>query len=309
MSTTDLNILADAITFAMFVTIGGASSTPSHAPVATPCLAADHEGRFVRRRLVAVALAGVAVWPAAREGVNAAAGVDLDEQGDVIVPADELEMKARSRRRSRCGLAGRPARVPRSRRSGTDGDDRSGPDGGAPAAGDPAAVARRGGGDTATAAVVAATAVVTAPHAWRSPSPTVYPTPPSPDPTVYPTRRSTRARRWTRARRPTRHRRSIRTRASIRHPIRARSASRELARYRSSRDLDRQSPYTRDVSEQQTTRLRPVGGMAFFESLVHRFYEGVADDPVLLPLYPEPDDLAPARRRLTLFLAQYWGGP
>lgn len=49
--------------------------------------------------------------------------------------------------------------------------------------------------------------------------------------------------------------------------------------------------------------------MAFFEDLVDRFYDGVAGDPVLLRLYPEPDDLAPARRRLTLFLAQYWGGP
>ncbi|MDH4112529.1 MAG: globin [Actinomycetota bacterium] len=52
-----------------------------------------------------------------------------------------------------------------------------------------------------------------------------------------------------------------------------------------------------------------VGGMPFFERLVDRFYEGVAEDPVLLRLYPEPQDLAPARRRLTLFLAQYWGGP
>ena len=51
------------------------------------------------------------------------------------------------------------------------------------------------------------------------------------------------------------------------------------------------------------------GGLPFFEALVDRFYKGVALDPVLLPLYPEPDDLAPARRRLTLFLAQYWGGP
>ena len=32
-------------------------------------------------------------------------------------------------------------------------------------------------------------------------------------------------------------------------------------------------------------------------------------DDVLLPLYPEPDDLCGARRRLTLFLVQYWGGP
>jgi hemoglobin len=38
------------------------------------------------------------------------------------------------------------------------------------------------------------------------------------------------------------------------------------------------------------------------------FYEGVATDPILRPLYPEPD-LGGARHRLTLFLAQYWGGP
>ena len=63
------------------------------------------------------------------------------------------------------------------------------------------------------------------------------------------------------------------------------------------------------MSEQQVTVYDRVGGMAFFERLVDRFYEGVADDPVLLPLYPEPHDLAPARHRLTLFLAQYWGGP
>ena len=51
-----------------------------------------------------------------------------------------------------------------------------------------------------------------------------------------------------------------------------------------------------------------AGGMPFFEDLVARFYAGVAADPVLRPLYPEAD-LAPAQRRLTLFLAQYWGGP
>ena len=51
-----------------------------------------------------------------------------------------------------------------------------------------------------------------------------------------------------------------------------------------------------------------AGGMPFFESLVGRFYEGVANDPMLRPLYPEAD-LAGATRRLTLFLAQYWGGP
>jgi hemoglobin len=49
--------------------------------------------------------------------------------------------------------------------------------------------------------------------------------------------------------------------------------------------------------------------MAFFERLVDAFYEGVATDDVLLPLYPEQPDLTGARHRLTLFLAQYWGGP
>jgi hemoglobin len=50
-------------------------------------------------------------------------------------------------------------------------------------------------------------------------------------------------------------------------------------------------------------------GAAFFADLVGRFYDAVADDDVLLPLYPEQPDLSGARRRLTLFLVQYWGGP
>jgi hemoglobin len=52
-----------------------------------------------------------------------------------------------------------------------------------------------------------------------------------------------------------------------------------------------------------------VGGQRFFEQLVDAFYDGVATDDVLLPLYPEQPDLTGARRRLTLFLVQYWGGP
>jgi hemoglobin len=51
-----------------------------------------------------------------------------------------------------------------------------------------------------------------------------------------------------------------------------------------------------------------VGGEETFRRLVHRFYAGVADDPVLRPLYPEPD-LAGAEERLRMFLVQYWGGP
>jgi hemoglobin len=52
-----------------------------------------------------------------------------------------------------------------------------------------------------------------------------------------------------------------------------------------------------------------VGGMRFFERLVDTFYSGVASDDVLLPLFPGAPDLRDARHRLTLFLAQYWGGP
>jgi hemoglobin len=63
------------------------------------------------------------------------------------------------------------------------------------------------------------------------------------------------------------------------------------------------------VSTPEIDVYEAVGGMAFFESLVDRFYDGVAEDPVLLALYPEPEDLSSARHRLTLFLAQYWGGP
>lgn len=58
-----------------------------------------------------------------------------------------------------------------------------------------------------------------------------------------------------------------------------------------------------------TSLYETVGGEPFFERLVDRFYEGVANDEVLLRLYPEPEDLSGARKRLTLFLIQYWGGP
>ncbi|MGV3733576.1 MAG: globin [Microcella sp.] len=51
-----------------------------------------------------------------------------------------------------------------------------------------------------------------------------------------------------------------------------------------------------------------VGGHATFDRLVRRFYEGVAADPVLKPMYPE-DDMEGAIWRLTAFLEQYWGGP
>ena len=40
---------------------------------------------------------------------------------------------------------------------------------------------------------------------------------------------------------------------------------------------------------------------------MERFYAGVAQDPLLRPLYPA--NLGPPARHLALFLVQYWGGP
>ncbi|HSK28029.1 MAG TPA: globin [Jiangellales bacterium] len=59
---------------------------------------------------------------------------------------------------------------------------------------------------------------------------------------------------------------------------------------------------------EQQTFYDAVGGHETFARLVHRFYQGVADDALLRPLYPE-EDLGPAEHRLRMFLEQYWGGP
>jgi hemoglobin len=62
------------------------------------------------------------------------------------------------------------------------------------------------------------------------------------------------------------------------------------------------------MTERQTV-FDAAGGAAFFEALVDAFYDGVAGDPKLLQVYPTPEDLSSARRNLSLFLSQYWGGP
>ena len=51
-----------------------------------------------------------------------------------------------------------------------------------------------------------------------------------------------------------------------------------------------------------------IGGSPTIRGIVQRFYEGVATDDVLRPLYPE-EDLGPAEERFAMFLEQYWGGP
>ena len=64
------------------------------------------------------------------------------------------------------------------------------------------------------------------------------------------------------------------------------------------------------VSERpaEVTLYDAMGGHGFFERLVHRFYQGVRDDPYLRALYPE-EELTAAEERLRMFLEQYWGGP
>lgn len=63
-----------------------------------------------------------------------------------------------------------------------------------------------------------------------------------------------------------------------------------------------------DTAHPPRTFYEAVGGEETFARLVHRFYAGVAEDPVLRAVYPE-EDLGPAEERLRLFLIQYWGGP
>jgi hemoglobin len=67
-------------------------------------------------------------------------------------------------------------------------------------------------------------------------------------------------------------------------------------------------PVTDPGQARADTLFAAVGGEETFRRLVDAFYAGVADDPVLRPLYPD-EDLRPAAERLRMFLIQYWGGP
>lgn len=60
--------------------------------------------------------------------------------------------------------------------------------------------------------------------------------------------------------------------------------------------------------EEERTLYERIGGELSFDLLASRFYQGVKQDPVLLPMYPE-DDLDGASKRLSTFLQQYFGGP
>jgi hemoglobin len=63
-----------------------------------------------------------------------------------------------------------------------------------------------------------------------------------------------------------------------------------------------------NTSTEPASFYEAVGGEDTFHRLVSAFYRGVAEDPVLRPVYPSKD-LASAEEHLRLFLVQYWGGP
>jgi hemoglobin len=67
-------------------------------------------------------------------------------------------------------------------------------------------------------------------------------------------------------------------------------------------------PISIEGIESAATFYDAVGGHDTFERLVSGFYARVANDPVLVAVYPD-DDWAGAAQRLLLFLEQYWGGP
>ena len=64
----------------------------------------------------------------------------------------------------------------------------------------------------------------------------------------------------------------------------------------------------RVTNSEEVSFYEAVGGEQTFTRLVRYFYQSVAKDPILRPLYPD-EDLAAAEDRLRLFLMQYWGGP
>jgi hemoglobin len=63
-----------------------------------------------------------------------------------------------------------------------------------------------------------------------------------------------------------------------------------------------------DITDSPGTVFEGVGGEEPIRRLVHLFYQGVAEDPLLRAMYPE-EDLGPAEERMALFLIQFWGGP
>lgn len=63
-----------------------------------------------------------------------------------------------------------------------------------------------------------------------------------------------------------------------------------------------------DAAATEQSFFDAIGGHATFDALVSRFYDGVRQDELLAPMYPD-QDWEGAQWRLRTFLEQYWGGP
>ena len=63
-----------------------------------------------------------------------------------------------------------------------------------------------------------------------------------------------------------------------------------------------------DMTTEPASFYDAVGGEETFHRLVHAFYQRVAADPELRPVYPSKN-LGPAEEHLRLFLIHYWCGP
>ncbi len=61
------------------------------------------------------------------------------------------------------------------------------------------------------------------------------------------------------------------------------------------------------MNDEPVSIYEAVGGHDWFVALIDRFYDAVATDLLLRPMYP--DDLTEARDHMVKFLSQYWGGP
>lgn len=68
------------------------------------------------------------------------------------------------------------------------------------------------------------------------------------------------------------------------------------------------APGEKDEASGADTFYDQIGGHETFAKLVHVFYQGIAGDELLRPMY-EDEDLGPSERRMLMFLEQYWGGP
>jgi len=62
------------------------------------------------------------------------------------------------------------------------------------------------------------------------------------------------------------------------------------------------------IDDDAQTFYAAVGGHETFEAIVSGFYARVANDELLVTIYPD-HDWAAAAQRLLMFLEQYWGGP